>query len=118
MVSCLDIPFLVVEKDKMISGKVPEDTLAEAKRAHAYSRCGHWRQSALVPCQQCGSLKVYAVRFPRAELQTRMGVADRKRMGEGKVHIVTRVLGIVRAALAVQLVLNGIAGYYDTLISR
>jgi multiple antibiotic resistance protein len=32
------------------------------------------------------------------------------RMGEGKVHIITRVLGIVLAALAVQYVLNGITG--------
>lgn len=40
------------------------------------------------------------------------------RMGEGKVRIMTRVLGIVLAALAVQYVLNGIAGYYDSLIRR
>jgi len=37
-------------------------------------------------------------------------------LGEGKVHIMTRVLGIVLAALAVQFVLNGIAGFYDSLI--
>ena len=40
------------------------------------------------------------------------------KIGEGKVHIVTRVLGIVLAALAVQYVLNGITGYYDTLKGR
>lgn len=40
------------------------------------------------------------------------------RIGGGKVHIVTRVMGIVLAALAVQFILNGIAGYYDTLKSR
>lgn len=32
-------------------------------------------------------------------------------MGEGKVHIISRVLGIVLAAVAVQYVLNGITGY-------
>jgi multiple antibiotic resistance protein len=40
------------------------------------------------------------------------------KIGEGKVHIVTRVLGIVLAALAVQYVLNGITDYYDTLKGR
>ncbi|MGX2041862.1 MarC family protein [Methylocaldum sp. MU1018] len=37
-------------------------------------------------------------------------------LGEGKVHIITRVLGIVLAALAVQFVLNGIRGFYDSLV--
>jgi MarC family membrane protein len=40
------------------------------------------------------------------------------RFGEGKVRIITRVLGIVLAALAVQYVLNGLTGYYDSLIHR
>src|SRR5713226_8380653 len=40
------------------------------------------------------------------------------RLGEGKVRIITRVLGIVLAALAVQYVLNGLTGYYDSLIGR
>lgn len=39
-------------------------------------------------------------------------------LGEGGVHIATRVMGIVLAALAVQYVLNGISGYYASLISR
>jgi multiple antibiotic resistance protein len=39
-------------------------------------------------------------------------------VGEGGVHIATRVMGIVLAALAVQYVLNGIAGYYKVLIGR
>ena len=38
------------------------------------------------------------------------------RLGEGKVRIL--VLGIVLAALAVQYVLNGIAGYYESLVNR
>jgi multiple antibiotic resistance protein len=37
-------------------------------------------------------------------------------LGESKVHIITRVLGIVLAALAAQFVLNGIAGFYHSLI--
>ena len=36
-------------------------------------------------------------------------------VGEGGVHIATRVMGIVLAALAVQYVLNGVAGYYKLL---
>lgn len=40
------------------------------------------------------------------------------RLGEGGVHIATRVMGIVLAALAVQYVLNGISGYYSLLIAR
>jgi multiple antibiotic resistance protein len=39
-------------------------------------------------------------------------------LGEGGVHIATRVMGIVLAALAVQYVLNGISGYYTSLLSR
>lgn len=39
-------------------------------------------------------------------------------VGEGGVHIATRVMGIVLAALAVQYVLNGISGYYKLLIGR
>jgi multiple antibiotic resistance protein len=36
-------------------------------------------------------------------------------VGEGGVHIATRVMGIVLAALAVQFVLNGVTGYYQLL---
>jgi multiple antibiotic resistance protein len=36
-------------------------------------------------------------------------------VGEGGVHIATRVMGIVLTALAVQYVLNGITGYYNLL---
>jgi multiple antibiotic resistance protein len=40
------------------------------------------------------------------------------RVGEGKLHILTRVMGIVLAALAVQYVLNGITVYYQLLVTR
>lgn len=46
------------------------------------------------------------------------GVAHNPPMGEGKVHIISRVLGIVLAAIAVQYVLNGITGYYNLLVMR
>jgi multiple antibiotic resistance protein len=39
-------------------------------------------------------------------------------VGEGGVHIATRVMGIVLAALAVQYVLNGFTGYYQLLRGR
>lgn len=39
-------------------------------------------------------------------------------LGEGGVHIATRVMGILLAALAVQFVLNGISGYYRLLAGR
>jgi multiple antibiotic resistance protein len=39
-------------------------------------------------------------------------------VGEGGVHIATRVMGIILAALAVQYVLNGISGYYHLLLGR
>jgi len=41
-----------------------------------------------------------------------------KLLGEGGVHIATRVMGIVLAALAVQYVLNGFTGYYNLLVGR
>jgi multiple antibiotic resistance protein len=41
-----------------------------------------------------------------------------KLLGQGGVNILTRVMGIVLAALAVQYVLNGITGYYELLSRR
>ena len=40
------------------------------------------------------------------------------RLGEGQARIMTRVLGIILAALAVQFVLNGIAGFYESLLQK
>jgi multiple antibiotic resistance protein len=37
------------------------------------------------------------------------------RLGEAKVRVMTRVLGIVLAALAVQFVLDGIRGFFELL---
>ncbi len=51
-----------------------------------------------------------------ALLIMRMGEGLLLRLGEGKVHIISRVLGILLAAVAVQFVLNGITGYYRSLV--
>jgi multiple antibiotic resistance protein len=40
------------------------------------------------------------------------------RLGESKMDVITRMLGLVLAALAVQYVLNGIAGFYGSLAPR
>jgi multiple antibiotic resistance protein len=40
------------------------------------------------------------------------------RLGTGGISILTRVLGLVLAALAVQYVLNGFADYYHSLVQR
>lgn len=40
------------------------------------------------------------------------------RLGEGPMHIITRVLGLVLAALAVQYILNGLTGFYHSLVGR
>jgi len=40
------------------------------------------------------------------------------RLGTGGINILTRVLGLVLSALAVQYVLDGFAGYYQALVSR
>jgi multiple antibiotic resistance protein len=39
-----------------------------------------------------------------------------QRLGKEVVHIVTRVPGLVLAALAVQYILNGLTGFYQTLV--
>jgi len=57
---------------------------------------------------------VFIVSFIALYLGARLIAA----VGEGSVHIATRVMGIVLAALAVQYVLNGISGYYHVLTGR
>ncbi len=54
---------------------------------------------------------IYAISWPILHASDRLIT----RIGEGKVGIITRVLGIILAALAVQYVFNGITGYYDWL---
>jgi multiple antibiotic resistance protein len=57
---------------------------------------------------------VFAVSFVSLYLGARLIAL----VGEGGVHIATRVMGIILAALAVQYVLNGITGYYELLVAR
>ena len=57
---------------------------------------------------------IYLISWPILHTSERLIVC----MGESKVGIITRVLGIIPAALAVQYVFNGITGYYDSLVNR
>lgn len=57
------------------------------------------------------AVAVYAVTW----LVLRVGDLLMQRLGEQRIHIVTRVLGLILAALAVQFVLDGITQYYQTL---
>lgn len=59
-----------------------------------------------------------AVVFLVSFLSLYLGARLIRLLGEGGVHIATRVMGIVLAALAVQYVLNGVAGYYSLLSGR
>lgn len=57
---------------------------------------------------------IYLISWPILDTSERLI----SRVGESKVSIITRVLGIILAALAVQYVFNGITGYYDSLMNR
>ena len=59
-----------------------------------------------------------AVVFLVSFISLSLGARLIKLLGEGGVHIATRVMGIVLAALAVQYVLNGITGYYNLLAGK
>jgi MarC family membrane protein len=69
-----------------------------------------WRVVALVLVLAA----IYLMSWPILYASDRLIV----RIGQGKVSIITRVLGIILAALAVQYVFNGLTGYYDSLRSR
>ena len=60
-------------------------------------------------------LLVVTLTFALAWLILYFGNRLLAKIGESKMHIVTRVLGIILAALAVQFVLNGISDYIQTL---
>lgn len=69
-----------------------------------------WRMLALIATLAC----IYLISWPILHGSDRL-IA---RLGEGKVSIITRVLGIILAALAVQYILNGLRGYYESLVVR
>ncbi len=56
-------------------------------------------------------LLIYLIAWPTLYAAERMMA----RLGEANMHVITRMLGLVLAALAVQYVLNGIAGFYASL---
>lgn len=57
-------------------------------------------------------ISIYLISWPILHASDRL-IA---KIGDAKVGIITRVLGIVLAALAVQYVFNGITGYYESLL--
>lgn len=59
-------------------------------------------------------VSIYVISWPILHASDRVMTS----LGPGKVGIITRVLGIILAALAVQYVFNGITGYYDWLTRR
>ena len=56
-------------------------------------------------------VSIYLISWPILHASDRL-IA---KIGDAKVGIITRVLGIILAALAVQYVFNGITGYYESL---
>ncbi|GAB4445251.1 MAG: MarC family protein [Anaerolineae bacterium] len=70
---------------------------------------GNWVQMGVLILILVG---IYLMAWPTLYASERI-VA---RLGESRLHVITRMLGLVLAALAVQYVLNGIAGFYGTLV--
>lgn len=56
--------------------------------------------------------------FATAWLVLKLGRALAGQIGEGGLHVITRVMGIVLAALAVQYILDGVTGYYQSVAGR
>ena len=75
-------------------------------------------QAAGEPRRLAAVAAALALVFLVAFISLYLGARLIARLGEGGVHIATRVMGIVLAALAVQYVLNGITGYYNSLLLR
>jgi len=57
---------------------------------------------------------IYLIAWPTLFMAERVMT----RLGDGVMHIITRILGLVLAALAVQYILNGIADFYHTLTGQ
>jgi multiple antibiotic resistance protein len=75
-------------------------------------------QTAGDPRKLVAAIVAIALVFVVAFLSLYLGSRMIALVGEGGVHIATRVMGIILAALAVQYVLNGMTGYYHLLIGR
>jgi multiple antibiotic resistance protein len=72
-------------------------------------------QPGAAPLRSVAVLAAAALVFLATWLILRTAEVLMLRLGESRIHIVTRVLGIVLAALAVQFVLDGVTGYYQSL---
>ena len=57
---------------------------------------------------------IYLIAWPTLFMTERIMT----RLGEDVIHIITRVLGLVLAALAVQYILNGLTGFYQILVGK
>ena len=75
-------------------------------------------QTAGDPRKVVAAIVAIALVFVVAFLSLYLGARMIALVGEGGVHIATRVMGIILAALAVQYVLNGMTGYYHLLVGR
>ena len=75
-------------------------------------------QTAGDPRKLAAAIVAIALVFVVAFFSLYLGARMIALVGEGGVHIATRVMGIILAALAVQYVLNGMTGYYHSLIGR
>jgi multiple antibiotic resistance protein len=75
-------------------------------------------QAGPAPLRSAAVLAAAALVFLATWLILRTAEVLMLRLGESRIHILTRVLGIVLAALAVQYVLEGITGYYESLLRR
>ena len=75
-------------------------------------------QTAGDPRKLVAAIVAIALVFVVAFVSLYLGARMIALVGEGGVHIATRVMGIILAALAVQYVLNGMTGYYHSLVGR
>ncbi len=75
-------------------------------------------QTAGDPRKLVAAIVAIALVFVVAFVSLYLGARMIALVGEGGVHIATRVMGIILAALAVQYVLNGMTGYYQLLVGR
>lgn len=57
---------------------------------------------------------VYLVSWATLSMSERIII----KLGDNKMNIITRILGLILAALAVQYVLNGFTGYYNFIINQ
>src|SRR5262249_39753384 len=72
---------------------------------------GDWGRLVVLPSI---IVAIYLIAWPTLFMAERI----MHRLGKDVIHIITRVLGLVLAALAVQYILNGLTGFYQALVGR